>query len=411
MIDVKTLLDINDFSELSDVALIDIATHAEILLIKKGKALNAKDTSHKKLFLLEGKIELHGLELSDKAILQDTERAQKPVFRFHSPGLSAKCISDSTLLCIDSKTINKYVDCAEKQSTGMYVDTVKIDTLKEQSGNDIIEEITERFNSKDFNLPSLPEMALHVNKALEDESINMNAISSTLQSDPAITARIIQVSNSALFRTGQAIDSLQAAITRIGLEAVRSIVIGVVLRDLFHPETNLIKKTMKRYYEHSIRIGVICYVLAKRCKGFDPDRAFLAGLLHDIGVIPLLVIADKHNELSRQAGRLDEVLSDLKGTVGSILLRQWEFDVSYALTSEQVYKWDRESTTSPDYCDLVQVALLHSNLVGGEKIPGPSLISLPAFKRLNLGDSDPAEDIQKLQELSQRITEMMKNLG
>ncbi|MFV2061720.1 MAG: HDOD domain-containing protein [Gammaproteobacteria bacterium] len=410
MIDVKTLLAINDFSQLSDVALIDIASHAEILLVKKGKALNAKDTSHKKLFLLEGKLDLHGIELSDKAISENTERAQKPIFRFHSPGLNAKCISDSTLLCIDSKVVNKYVDAADKIQTGMFVDTVKIDTLKE-SGNDIIEEITERFDSKDFNLPSLPEMALHVNKALEDESINMNVISSTLQSDPAITARIIQVSNSALFRTGQPIDSLQAAITRIGLEAVRSIVISVVMRDMFHPQTNLVKKTMKRYYEHSIRIGVICYVLAKRCKGFDPDHAFLAGLLHDIGVIPLLVVADQHNELSRQAGKLDEVLSDLKGTVGSILLRQWEFDVSYALTSEQAYQWERESTTTPDYCDLVQVALLHSNLVGGEKIKGPSLMTLPAFKRLNLGDSDPAEDIQKLTELSQRISEMMNKLG
>ncbi len=410
MIDVKTLLDIKDFRALSDVALIDIASHAEILLVKKGKALNAKDTSHKKLFLLDGKIELHGIELSDKSILQNTERAQKPVFRFHSAGLNAKCMSDSTLLCIDSKTVNKYVDNADKKSAGMYVDTVKIDTLKE-SGNDIIDEITQRFDSKEFNLPSLPEMALHVNKALEDESINMNTISSTLQSDPAITARIIQVSNSALFRTGQAIESLQSAITRIGLEAVRSIVISVVLRDMFHPETNLIKKTMKRYYEHSIRIGVICYVLAKRCDGFDPDHAFLAGLLHDIGVIPLLVIADKHDELSHRAGKLDEVLSDLKGSVGSILLRQWQFHVSYALTSEQAYQWDRESTESPDYCDLVQVALLHSNMVGGEKIPGPSLTTLPAFKRLNLGDSDPAEDIQKLTELSQRISEMMKKLG
>ncbi len=38
-------------------------------------------------------------------------------------------------------------------------------------------------------------------------------------------------------------------------------------------------------------------------------------------------------------------------------------------------------------------------------------MDLPAFKRLNLGDTDPAEDLQKLKELSSRITEMMKNLG
>ncbi len=409
MIDVKILLDFKNFNSLSDVALIDIATNAEIVLIKKGKNLNAKDTKQQKLFLLKGSIALQGLDISDITIKENTERAQQAVFRFHSPGLTARCVVDSTLLSIDSKTLTKYLDTTTK-SSGMYIDTVKIDMLP-NTGNDIISEITERFNSKDFNLPSLPEMALHVNKALEDDSINMNLLSSTLQSDPAITARIIQVSNSALFHTGQAIESLQTAITRIGLEAVRSIVISVVLRDLFHPDTVLIKKTMKRYYEHSIRIGVICYVLAKHCKQYDPDRAFLAGLLHDIGVIPLLVIADKHSELSHKAGALDEVLSDLKGTVGSMLLHQWEFDVSYALTSEQAYNWNREPNPEPDYCDLVQVALLHSNLVGGEKIPGPTLMELPAFKRLNLNDIDPAKDIKKLTELNNRITEMMSKLG
>lgn len=410
MIDVKTLLTIKELHPLSDEALIDIASNAELLLIKKGKRLNAKETSNKKLYLLKGKIETHCDELDNTVILENTDRAQQPVFRFHSAGLNAECSNDCTLLSIESKIVNKYIDDSVKKPTGMYVDTVTIDTLKE-SGNDIIAEITDRFNTKSFNLPSLPEMALHINKALEDESLNMNALSSTLQSDPAITARLIQVANSPLFRTGQAIDSLQVAITRIGLEAVRSIVISVVLRDLFHPEDTLIKKAMKRYYEHSIRIAVICYVLSKRCEGLDPDHAFLAGLLHDIGVIPLLVIADKHDELSHQAGLLDTALTDLKGTVGSILLQQWGFDISYAHTSEQAYQWDRTPETTPDYCDLVQVALLHSNLVGGEKIMGPSLTELPAFKRLKLGNSDPADDIKKLTELSLRIKEMMSNLG
>ncbi len=409
MIDVKTLLAINDFNSLGDVALIDIASNSEIVLSKKGKTFNAQDTASTKLYLLEGEMEVRGIEISDKTILENTKRAQQPVFRFHSPGLDATCLKDCVLLSIVTQTVNKYVETI-KESSGMYIDTIKIDALK-SSGNDIVQEITERFNSKDFNLPSLPEMALHVNKALEDESINMNVLSSTLQSDPAITARIIQVSNSPLFRTEQTIDSLQTAITRMGLEAVRSIVVSVVLRDMFHPETVLIKKTMRRYYEHSIRIGVICYVLAKRCPNFDPDRAFLAGLLHDIGVIPLLVIADKHKELSTSAGNLDSVLSDLKGTVGSVLLRQWDFNLSYAITAEQAYTWDRESSDTPDYCDLVQVALLHSNLVGGEKINGPALTELGAFKRIKLGDTDPAKDIQKLTELSNRIKEMMHNLG
>ena len=63
---------------------------------------------------------------------------------------------------------------------------------------------------------------------------------------------------------------------------------------------------------------------------------------------------------------------------------------------------------SADYCDLVQVALMHLHLIGGEKINRPELSELPAFKRLGFDKMNPVDNLQTLKELSLRIKDMIK---
>lgn len=408
MVDIKILLSIEDFNSLGDVPLLDLVKHSKIEDYSKEDKLIAKDLADVILYLLSGQMELAGLGATS-IIEENSLRVQEPIFRIHTPGYYGRCTEPCTVLHIDKNIYDKYVAPKDVPEAGIYLETVKMDH-KDQSENSFIEEVQQRFAGKSFNLPTLPEIALHINKAVDDENVGAAKLASIIQYDPAITGRIIQVANSALFGPGPRIESLPEAITRIGLQSVRSIVVSVVLRDLFRPESALIKTYMKRYYEHSIRIGVICYFLAKYCKGLNADHGFLAGLLHDIGVIPLLVVADQHAELSQQTENLDAVLIELKGTVGGILLRQWGFSPAYALTAEQVYDWDRAPSSSPDYCDLVQVALIHSGLVGGENIDGPLLCELPAFKRLNLDTANPADDIRVLKEMSKRISEMINIL-
>jgi len=181
----------------------------------------------------------------------------------------------------------------------------------------------------------------------------------------------------------------------------------VVLRDMFMPNTELVVHKMTHFYEHSIRIGVICYELAKQVPGFKPDRAFLFGLLHDIGVIPILVVADDHEELAHKAANLDTVLNQLKSHIGGMILQQWKFDSELINNAKHAYDWNRKND-KPDYCDLVQVALKHSHLVGGDKIDGPELFDLPAFKRLGLDELNLIDNITALKEIGSRITDLIR---
>jgi len=406
MIDLKYLLNFDDFKDLDDVALVDAAEHALVAEYAENDRVVAEKMAAFTLYLLEGDLEVQSTGGVHQAISAKTERSQSPVFYTDKMGHYGRCITPCKLLQVDRVVIDKYGIKNDRSKDAL--DYAEFDTLPAgDSSLSLVNEITGLFKSKSVTLPSLPEIALYINTALDKEDMSAKKLAKIIQMDPVIAARLVQVANSALYGGGEANDSIQHAITKIGLEGVRAIVMGVVLRDLFMPNTEIVIRSMARFYEHSIRIGVICYEFAKRIKGFSPDRAFLAGILHDIGVVPILVVADSHTELAHKSSNLNAVLLQLKSYIGGMVLQQWDFDPEYQEIAKHAYDWKRE-VEKADYCDLVQVALLHSHLLAGEKVNGPAFTDLPAFKRLGLDQDNPIDNLPTLKELGQRITDLVR---
>lgn len=408
MLDVNLLLQRECFRELNDAALIALAHGGSSTQAKKGERINAESVLGESVYLIEGEVDIlsdNGINITVSA---DSERAKLPLFRFNAHGMYLQCRTPVTLLRFPRVLIRKLSIHDNSDKVGISVE--EYEESESEGGNSIyIDEIREQFHSNAVTLPALPEIALYINSAIDEQNMNFSRLGGIVQTDPTISARIVNVANSALFGHPAKIDSIAQAITRIGLDSVRVIVMSVIVRNLFEPKSALVKKYMIEFYEHSVRIGVISYVLAKRLPDMNCDHAFLAGILHDIGVVPLLVVADKHPELSHQAGHLDKILTELKREVGSMLLRQWEFADEYADITRDAYDWNRKNDNA-DYCDLVQVALMHSHLVGGEKIKGPALNALPAFRRLGMHKLNPSDNIKLLNDLSKRVKEMIKLL-
>ncbi len=410
MISVRILLSMADFSSLGDIALVDLTIRSDIHEFKSGTTLDAGEYKAKIIYLLSGTLEVSDPENKSQAIQSDTPRAQKPIFRLRLPGYKAKCKSACTALFIDENIYDKYISKAWDGGGSTILNSIQ-DEIPKNTDDKLIADIEKKFLHDNVKLPSLPEMALHIQSALTEKELSLSQISGIIQSDPAISTRVIQVANSPIFGSNQNMTSIKNAIAKIGLDAIHAIVISVALRELFKPDSALLIKTMAQYYENSIRTGVIAYVLARNIPGYERDRAFLSGLLHDIGVIPLLVVADIYPELSHQAGNLESTIEKLKGKVGSMLLEHWDFDQGLCDVAAHAYDWQWQSTeSSPDYVGLVQIALLHSPLVGGKKVKGPPLCDIPAFKNLGLDKINPVDDLQQLKEVTKRVTDMIKIL-
>lgn len=408
MIELKVLLNINEFKDLDDVALVELAENARVDDFQQGDRLVAEKLADKVVYLLSGTLEVQTTGGVHQTLEATSARAQTPVFMSSTPGHYARCSSATRVLLLDKAPIEKYGIKHQRGSDEL--DYSDFDTMVAgNSSLDLMNEITGLFQSKSITLPSLPEVAIFINSVIAKDDINNKQLANIVQMDPIIAARVIQAANRPLEHTASEYRSIREAIERIGLEGLRTIVNAVVLRDLFMPSTELIVKRFSQFYEHSIRIGVICYELAKRLPGLDKEHAFLVGVLHDIGVVPILVVADKHSELAYKASNLELVLRQLKSYIGSVMLQQWGFAEEYSNVVKHAYDWQR-NISKADYCDLVQVALMHSHLVGGSKIDGPALFDLPAFKRMGLDRMNPVDNIQLLKEMGLRVNDLVKNI-
>ena len=263
MVDLKELLSLNDFKKLDDAAMVDIAEHAEIKNYNENDRLVAEQMTGYTLYMLKGEIDLQSTGGIQTLMFSDDERAQSPLFYSDTPGHYGRCLSKCKILLVERTIIDKYGLNHDRFKTDInYAD---FETLLGNTSLALFDEITELFKSKSITLPSLPEIALYINAALEKDDVSTKKLSKIIQMDPVIAARVVQVANSPLYGDTEN-NSIQDALARIGLDGVRTIVMGVVLRDLFMPKSQPVIDAMTHFYEHSIRTGVICYALAKKIK-------------------------------------------------------------------------------------------------------------------------------------------------
>lgn len=263
-----------------------------------------------------------------------------------------------------------------------------------------------------LELPSLPEVATRIGRALKDDTSDANTIAGIVQTDPAMTAKLIKAANSAMYGRCTPVANCSAAVVRLGTHITHKLVISFCLRELFKSESRELQQRMEVLWKHSTRVAAICCVLAKHDTGFDPEQAMLIGLLHDIGVVSLLSYAEGFPLEARSPEFLDDLVGCLRAQASSTILSRWRFSADYVNAALEGEEWMRETGGGADYCDLVVVAQLHS-FIGTEKaLSLPILDQTPAYARLQLGELSPSFSLQILDEAQEQVeqTEALLNI-
>lgn len=133
------------------------------------------------------------------------------------------------------------------------------------------------------DLPSLPEIYIRVSEQLENEKATVQQIGHTVQTDPAISSRLLTMVNSAFYGLPHRVSSISQAISLLGRLRLKHILIGSVLGGIFKG----IKSddfSMQDFWQHSIKTAIIARQLGIQSPDIsEPEELFSAGLLHDIG--------------------------------------------------------------------------------------------------------------------------------
>jgi putative nucleotidyltransferase with HDIG domain len=143
-----------------------------------------------------------------------------------------------------------------------------------QSAADLVTKVTE--------LVSFPDVAIQVNDMLADDMSDADAIGEVIQQDPALTATLLKLANSAMYGTGSDVDSVAKAFTRMGASEIRDLTLGICASRAFSGIPNEII-SVKDYWNHSLWCGAAAKLFAKEVNARNAGMVFTAGLLHDIG--------------------------------------------------------------------------------------------------------------------------------
>ncbi|GIZ11133.1 HDOD domain-containing protein [Pseudomonas sp. NCCP-436] len=264
--------------------------------------------------------------------------------------------------------------------------------LTEKVQQDLIHAI----ENDELVLPTLPEVALRVREAAEDPNIGIPQICRVIGNDAALTARIIKVVNSPLLRTNKEITDLQMAVSRLGINYTCNLATGLAMEQMFQATSDVVDRKMREVWNKSTEIAGICHVLCRHYTRLMPDQATLAGLVHQIGVLPILTYAEEHNALLADSISLNHVIEQIHPLLGDKILRTWEFPEPIAAVPGQYQDFSRDSARV-DYVDIVQVATLQSYLGTSHPFAQMDWSRIPAFSKLGL---DPNVDIQADEDLS-----------
>jgi putative nucleotidyltransferase with HDIG domain len=196
----------------------------------------------------------------------------------------------------------------------------KGDALKTQRFH-MLEDIAKEL-SGEVVFPTYFDAVLRLRKILQDPEQSMGQIAAAVSIEPLISAKMLHLANSVAFNPeGRQVLDLKSAIVRLGLNAVRTAALSIVM-------TQLLKaKGMADYaelthglWEHSIRTSAAARIIARTVPRLNADEAMLAGLIHDLGAFYMLYRASQYDELRHRPETIKYLIINWHESIGVSLL-------------------------------------------------------------------------------------------
>lgn len=257
---------------------------------------------------------------------------------------------------------------------------------------ELMQRLAGQLRAKQFELPTLPEIPLKVRRLVEQRNASTPQLVRLLSADPVLTGRIVLRANSVLYANLPQVRTLQGAVERLGFIPTRNLVISLTMSRIYQgrgPEQ--IRKRLSQLWRLSTHVAALCQIFARRAPHLDASEALLAGLLHNIGALPVVMAyANQEQLLSDQ--ELTQLVEELAGELGGYILEAWHMPEAMVRVASGLTDISRSHDGPADYQDVAQIAALHAYR-GSRTCLGQlnHWQAVPAFKRLGLSPDDSIE--------------------
>ncbi len=253
-----------------------------------------------------------------------------------------------------------------------------------KSVQDFLDHVKTELESNRLILPTLPDVAIKVRDAVAKGDATAQQLADIIVTDAALSARLIQVANSPLYRGAVEIKNIQMAVTRLGNSTIRTLITSLVMQQMFASKSKLLEHYFRSIWEQGVNVSAISRALSNFVPHLNSDEAMLAGLIHQIGKLPILTLVEKIPEFRESPSRLEKLLEKAHPHVGKIIMDTWNFPAELKSVASEYINFQRDSGAKADYVDIVQVAFLQS--IAGTDHPACRVDwqTVPAFAKIGL---------------------------
>jgi HD-like signal output (HDOD) protein len=357
-------------------------------------------------YLLQGSVEMRPEGVLPYHVHFDTAQAMLPLNSGFLCGATAVTTAPSIVLAVSRLFLQRLSQRKYRYTLGS--EFVKSGLPRDLPNNKFFADFAQAYRENTLELPSLPQVAFRLKKALEEPDIAIAEIANIVQFDAAIVAKLIQVANSVFYAAESPITNCQNAVIRLGLDGTRRVVMGISVKQLFYCENQQLMSMMETNWRNSIYLSSLCFVLAKESKTVSPEDALLAGLICDIGRIPILNFAEQQLDYSPNLLELKTALPFLSPAVGSLMLHNLGFPPDLVNVPKFAEDWFYESgDENLTLIDIVILAKLHSYFGSRKAKYLPYLNTIPAYVKLNQGKLNADFSLNVLHKAQERIHEAM----
>lgn len=253
------------------------------------------------------------------------------------------------------------------------------------------------------NLPVLPQAVSEIMRLADDPNANQRELERAFEQDPAMTAKILKVANSAYYG-GANVPTIGRAISFLGMSAIRSLVVGVSFQQMSMNKSESKHFDKLEFWKHSVATALASRVIAKLKIPAKGEELYCTGMMHDIGLLVFERFVpkefDEAVELSNRSGKTlfeseREVLGFDHAEIGGILAEKW--GLNDLMRNGIRYHLDaKKDTQFFETTSVVQFADLLASLCGYK---GPGVTRLPNEAELAKAMGLPAEQIPIIQQV------------
>ena len=251
--------------------------------------------------------------------------------------------------------------------------------------------IRQRFRDGDAKLPVLPEAVIEVRKIVQDEERGAADIAKVIGSDTTFSTTVLRIANSARFKTGsQEIRNLSMAIQRLGGRRTLQLMTAISSQLHMAVKDKTLQALLRENSKHAMLVAVAGQHLAKLVGSIDPEEAFMAGMLFDVGVAAIIcAVPDEISSCSYEESK--QILRQLHREMGGRLLTFWDMPDSFvSLASHHgVESDDRPRENLIDLVDAVQFMLAGNGFeLPFDSVPeGLDMLHYPPIRRLGISET------------------------